>query len=108
MFGVHSQRDRGAGTETGQQQAERSRTAVGTAAVDRFVAAQRMACRVDAHTVRRFLTCHRGGGAGVFTVVPHHAILNLCPSAAAPAHCPAPPSTSTPSTHPSFPFPHPA
>ena len=43
MFGVHSQRDRGAGTEPGQQQAERSRTAVGTAVVDRFVAAQRMA-----------------------------------------------------------------
>jgi len=42
MFGVHSQRDRGAGTEPRQQQAKRSRTAVGTAAADRFVAAQRM------------------------------------------------------------------
>src|SRR6266576_6649785 len=81
MFGVHSQRDRGAGTEPGQQQAERSRTAVGTAAVDRFVAAQRMACRVDAHTVRRFLTCHRGGGDGVVTVVAHCAILLPCTSA---------------------------
>src|SRR5690348_16675092 len=78
MFGVHSQRDRGTGTEPGQQQAERSRTAVGTAAVDRFVAAQRMACRVDAHAVRLFLTCHRGGGEGVVTVVAHHAILDLC------------------------------
>src|SRR5580693_120565 len=46
MFGVHSQRDRGAGTEPGQQQAERSRTGVGPAVVDRFVAAQRMAPRV--------------------------------------------------------------
>src|SRR5580693_7260810 len=81
MFGVHSQRDRGAGTEPGQQEAERSRTAVGTAAVDRFVAAQRMASRVDAHTVGRFLTCHRGGGDGVVTVVAHQAILTLCASA---------------------------
>src|SRR5260370_37745204 len=75
MFGVHSQRDRGAGTEPGQQQAERSRTAVGTAAVDRFVAAQRMAFRVDAYTVRRFLTCHRGGGDGVVMVLAHSFIL---------------------------------
>src|SRR5580700_7731582 len=84
MFGVHSQRDRGAGTEPGQQEAERSRTAVGTAAVDRFVAAQRMASRVDAYTVRRFLTCHRGGGDGVVTVLAHHAILKSI-------HVPRPP-----------------
>src|SRR5580700_948486 len=78
MFGVHSQRDRRAGTEPGQQQAERSRTAVGTAAVDRFVTAQRMAYRVDAHTVRCFLARHRGGGDGVVTVVAHQPILNPC------------------------------
>src|SRR4029077_18404321 len=77
MFGVHSQRDRGAGTEPGQQQAERSRTTVGTAVVGRFVAAQRMASRVDAHTVRSFLTCHRGGGDGVVTVVAHNFIITV-------------------------------
>jgi hypothetical protein len=43
MFGVHPQRDRGACTEPGQQQAERSRTGVGPAVAGRFVAAQRMA-----------------------------------------------------------------
>jgi hypothetical protein len=49
MFGVHSQRDRGAGTEPGQQQAEPRRPGVGTAPADGFVAAQRMTARVDAH-----------------------------------------------------------
>src|ERR1700735_3402778 len=81
MFGVHSQRDRGAGTEPGQQQAERSRAAVATAVVGRFVAAERVPPRIDAHTVRRFLAGHRGGGDGVIMVIAHHAILHLCASA---------------------------
>jgi hypothetical protein len=75
-FGVHPQRDRGAGTEPGQQQAERSRTAAGTAVAGRFVTAQRMTLRVDAHTVRRILTCHRGVGDAVVKVVAHQAIFN--------------------------------
>jgi hypothetical protein len=60
----------------GSSRAERRRTGAGAALADRFVAAQRMTPRVDAHTVRLFLTCHRGGGDGVVTVVAHQAIFN--------------------------------